>query len=58
MANCSSDPRFSLDKDQTKPGRLMHAVCTVSREEHQCSHDVNGKKYRYESILVRKGEEL
>jgi hypothetical protein len=30
-------------------------ACTVSREKHQCSHDVNGKRYRYESIFERKG---
>jgi hypothetical protein len=58
MANCISDPRFSLDEDETKPGQLIHAVCIVSREEHQCPHDVNGKKYRYESILVGRGEGL
>jgi hypothetical protein len=30
-------------------------ACTVSREKHQCSHDVNGKRYRYESIIREEG---
>jgi hypothetical protein len=51
-ANCSSSSRFPLGKDRTKPGQHVHG--TVSREEHQFSHDVNGKKYRYEKTSISK----
>ena len=30
---------------------LCMRACTVSGEEHRCSHDVNGKRYKYETIF-------
>ena len=38
---------------------LCMRTCTVSGEEHRCSHDVNGKRYKYETIFRgggRRGE--
>jgi hypothetical protein len=29
----------------------------VSREKHQCSHDVNGKRYRYEKHIREENKE-
>src|ERR1700728_2545589 len=46
---------FPWVRTKRSPNNLCMQACTVSREKHQCSHDVNGKRYRYESIFERKG---